>query len=112
MTGFWSKEDQEWWNKPENRFIYYFNLLFTSPKWELFEVRNEENVKPREAELKRIFLQSVNDSGVTKEEAALLDSNMNLEHQISELLQMEQPITESEAQDLAHLICELPGIKK
>lgn len=34
-----------------------------------------------------------------------------LEQKISKLLQEEQPITESEAQDLAHLICELPEIK-
>lgn len=35
----------------------------------------------------------------------------DLEQKISKLLQEEQPITESEAQDLASLICELPEIK-
>jgi hypothetical protein len=34
-----------------------------------------------------------------------------LEQKISKLLQEEQPITESEAQDLAYQICELPEIK-
>ena len=34
-----------------------------------------------------------------------------LEHKISILIQEQQPITESEAQDLAHFICELPEIK-
>lgn len=34
-----------------------------------------------------------------------------LERKISKLLQEEQPITESESQDLATLICELPEIK-
>jgi hypothetical protein len=34
-----------------------------------------------------------------------------LQQKISRLLQEEQPITESEAQDLAALICDLPEIK-
>jgi hypothetical protein len=34
-----------------------------------------------------------------------------LEQKISKLLQEEQPMTESEAQDLAALICDLPEIK-
>jgi hypothetical protein len=34
-----------------------------------------------------------------------------LEYKISILIQEQQPITESEAQDLAHFICELPEIK-
>ena len=34
-----------------------------------------------------------------------------LEYKISKILQEQQPITESEAQDLAHFICELPEIK-
>ena len=34
-----------------------------------------------------------------------------LEYKISKLLQEQQPITESEAQDLAHFICELPELK-
>lgn len=101
MSGPWTKEDQEWWSNPENRFVYNFNLVFTSPKWqELFEVRSPEIVKPREAELKKIFLDSL------KEKNSEL-----LEQKISKLLQEEQPITESEAQDLAKLICELPELK-
>ena len=35
-----------------------------------------------------------------------------IESKISELLQEQQPITESEAQDLAALICELPELKE
>ena len=36
----------------------------------------------------------------------------DLEKKISKLLQEQQPITESEAQDLAALICELPELKE
>lgn len=36
----------------------------------------------------------------------------DLEKKISMLLQEQQPITESEAQDLAALICELPELKE
>lgn len=98
MSGPWTVQDQEWWSKPENRFVYHFKLLFTSPKWqELFEVRTPETAKLREEALKGIFLESF--------------KNINPElliQKISKLLQEEQPITESEAQDLARLICELP----
>lgn len=114
MSGIWTVQDQEWWSKPENRFVYLFNQIFTSPKWqELFETRTPEIQKLREKELKKIFLESVSDMGATKEEAEQLDAfNPELlEQKISKLLQEEQPITESEAQDLAHLICELPEIK-
>ena len=34
-----------------------------------------------------------------------------LEYEISKILEQEQPITQSEPQDLAHIICELPKIK-
>lgn len=114
MSGPWTKQDQEWWSKPENRFLYHFNQLFTSPKWqELFETRTPETKNLREEELKKIFLQSVSSQGLTKEEAEQLNAfNPELlEQKISKLLQEEQPITESEAQDLASLICELPEIK-
>lgn len=101
MSGIWTVQDQEWWSKPENRFVYHFNLLFTSPKWqELFEVRTPETAKLRDEELKKIFLESF--------------ENINPElliQKVSKLLQEEQPITESEAQDLARLICELPELK-
>ena len=101
MSGPWTVQDQEWWRKPENRFVYNFNLVFTSPKWqELFEVRTPETAKLRDEELKKIFLESLKE----------INSEL-LEQKISKLLQEEQPITESEAQDLAHLICELPEIK-
>ena len=39
------------------------------------------------------------------------DIMKELEYKISKLLQEQQPITESEAQDLAHFICELPELK-
>lgn len=101
MSGVWTKQDQEWWDKPENRFVYYFNQIITSPKWqELFETRTPETRRLREEELKKIFLQSLNQ-----------DKRENVEQIISKLLQAEQPITESEAQDLAYLICQLPEIK-
>ena len=52
MTGFWTKKDQEDWDNIENRFIFDFNLLWTSGDyWD----RTPENKKPREEALKKLF---------------------------------------------------------
>ena len=52
MTGRWTKEDQEYWDKPENRLLFEFNCLFTSKNyWEL----NQHNVKPMNEDLRKLF---------------------------------------------------------
>lgn len=52
MTGFWTKEDEEYWGKPENRLLFEFNCLFTSKDyWE----RTPENAKRRDEDLRKLF---------------------------------------------------------
>lgn len=52
MTGFGTKEDQEWWDNKENQFIFNFNLLWTSGYyWD----RTLENVKLREEALRKLY---------------------------------------------------------
>jgi hypothetical protein len=81
MTGIWTKENQEWWNKPENRFVFNFNQIFTGPNWELFEIRNKENVGKREEILKKVFEKSLAGEGFNSYKDNLLDEVTTKLHQ-------------------------------
>lgn len=52
MTGIWTKKDQEYWDKPQNRLLFEFKCLFTSKNyWEL----NPDNSKKMDEDLRKLF---------------------------------------------------------
>jgi hypothetical protein len=52
MTGRWTKEDQAYWDKPENRLLFEFNCLWTSKNyWD----RNPDNSKRMDEDLRKLF---------------------------------------------------------
>jgi len=52
MIRFWTKEDQEYWNKPEHQLMFEWDLLWTSENiWD----RTEEHTKLRKEKLIDLF---------------------------------------------------------
>ena len=57
------KEDVEYMSDPENRFIFEFNLLWTSGDyWD----RTPENVKRREDKLRKLYRRTIKENSLQK----------------------------------------------